>query len=291
MEELPSIGAQRYFHTNGFQNHKRNSTFDYNKKKYFQNKNYFKEKQELNNKMNYMSDFIINSNANKDGMNLNKNDMIITSYSKNNKDYFNKKNNINNNKNISPQTYYKYFEKLNIKNPKDKIISKSYKNFKNFQDDINAESDKNNNLFLPDFQKDKNKDNFKQIKHNNEYNFYSTLNKENKNNPQNNMNIIKNINKDTIYSLKYNVINYHHYSQKKNTSGKNIPTIGFLPNKNQYSYLKSKKYDKKRGISVAKKDIKPFKAINILNNNNNMSKKKNVLYVTKKWKNIYIGFI
>jgi hypothetical protein len=284
MEELPAIGTQRYFHTNGFQNHKRNTTFDYNKKKYFQKKNYFKEKQELNNNMNYMSDYILSASTNKDDINSNKNDMIITSYSKNNKGNFNKTNNINNNNNISPQTYYKYFEKINIKNSKDKIISKSYKNFKNFQDDINAESDKNNNLLLPDFQKDKNKE----IKQNSEYNFYSTLNKENNNNPKNSMNIIKKINKDTIYSLKYNLINYHHYSQKKNTSGKNIATIGFLPNKNQYSYLKSKTYDKKRGIFVAKKDIKP---INILNNNNNMSKKKNVLYVTKKWKSIYIDFI
>jgi hypothetical protein len=228
-------------------------------------------KQEINNNMNYISDFILVENTNNDDINSNKNNLIITSYKKNNKSYFNKKNIANNVKhNISPQTYYKFYQKFKSRKPKEKKNSKSYNNIKNnIKDNINVESSKKFNLLLPNFQKEKsNEKNNKQIEQNNELNSYSINIKENKNNSHDKIN---NMNKSTTYNLKHSLNNYLSYSLKKKSSGNNLATIGFLPEKIDFNYLKRKTNVKKRGIGNEKKS---FKAIYLLKNNNDIVTKK-----------------
>ena len=275
MEELPSIRIKRYLHSNGFQNHKRFSSFDYGKNKNSENNNYFRGKQELNNNMNYLGDLIIIENKSKDEKNSNRDNIMINSYSKSNS---NKKDKKNNNSNIIPQTYYKFFPKLKTKKSKTKVGSKSYNNLKNIQDNINMDIYKDN-LLLPVFQKDKDNyfDNIKQVIQKKENISYSILNKENKNNsPQNNIN---NSIKDNIYDLKHNLMNnYFNYTQKKKSSGNNFAITGFLSNNNKkynnYYYFKSKTNVKKKRTDIEYKVIKPFKAINVLNNNNNTLNKR-----------------
>ena len=260
---LPFIGNQRFNYTNSFHNHQRYSSVEYGKKNDYQKDNYYRNKQVNNN--NYVNNFLKIEKINKNDINSIKNNTTMTYY---NKGYTNKKT-INNN--IFPETYYRNFLKYKAKSNKEKIISKSYNNIKVVQDNIHTNSIKNLNLFLPDFRKEKNNnDNYNQKNIKKEYNASNSVsNKENKNSIFNN-----HINNNDLYNLKNNTKYFLNYKQKvlpKPT--KNLATIGFIPNRNNYHYFKNNKaHLKNRGLSTDNKFMKPYKPIHLLSNSTSNKK-------------------
>jgi len=293
-EYLPSITVQKGFFTNNFYNHKRFFLFGTNKKNIYQNSQNSIIKQNQNNLLKDHN-FLIVSNTNKDEINSNKNSTSITYY---NKGFSDKK--IYNNKNIIPETIYKYQNKDPKKTQMDNFLLKSYNNTKIIQG-IDNKINKNTNirnfgLLLPEVHMEN------KIGRIQKGNSLSVPNKENNSNNMNitnslfNIKQIKNINNNFS---KRNILNHEkidcrniHLLKGKET----LTAIGFLDNKkSKFTTIKDKNFsskqkangtikfedkekekDNKKNLTVLYTNIKSIKSFSNINNinldlNNNLN--------------------